>query len=295
MKGLWTGEIALCIVGALLTALLVIQSSPSPILAEVAVFTLAYGGLVFFLSQKNSLLSQRLRLFFAYLFTFWFYSGVQRFSPALAFPIQDETLRQLDELLFSEMPALTLQSLSSPIMTEIFSLCYLSYHLYMHVILGTALWTGRGLRELGNVLFLAFALGFVGYLFVPAIGPGPAFPELFQPLPEGYLGAKLNRFVVAQGSSVYDVFPSLHGLLTAVMLFYDYQHHRRRFWIMLGPCTGLLISTLYLRYHYAVDLMAAALIFLITLYLSRIHLAAQESPPAENSESLDLKPTHNES
>lgn len=294
MKGWWTGEIALLAVGPLLTALLIVRSSPSPILVEACAITIAYGGLLVFLNKKKSQSSQRLRLLFAYLFTFWFYSGVQRFSPALGFPVQDETLRQLDELIFSEMPALTLQSLSSQLTTEILSLCYLSYHLYMHVILGTALWTGRGLRELGNVLFLAFALGFVGYLFVPAVGPGPAFPGLFHPLPEGYLGAKLNRFVVAQGSSVYDVFPSLHGLLTAVMLAHDYQRHRRRFWIMLGPCTGLLISTLYLRYHYAVDLIAAAGIFLLTLYISHLHKGAIEERPAENSEPLETKAKNHE-
>ncbi|MDF1663394.1 MAG: phosphatase PAP2 family protein [Planctomycetota bacterium] len=263
MKSAWRGELALLLVGFILCCALIVRAASFGLVLESILTFVTYGGLVFYLVKKESLASHRVRLVMAYLFTFWFYSAIERMTPALGFPVRDGGLRKIDELLFSEMPALSFQSWSSDAWTEFFSLCYLTYHIYFHCVLGFALWTGKTIERLGNIVFLAFALGFVGYLLVPAIGPAAAFPELFLPLPEGYLIADLNRGVVAEGSSVYDVFPSLHGLITATLLFFDFREHRTRFWIMLGPCLGLLVSTLYLRYHYATDLLAAAICFVV--------------------------------
>ena len=75
--------------------------------------------------------------------------------------------------------------------------------------------------------------------------------------------ARLIGEVIAWGSSGYDVFPSLHVMVTCILLEHDWREVRRRFWIMLGPCIGLFISTIYLRYHYAVDIFAGFLLFLL--------------------------------
>jgi membrane-associated phospholipid phosphatase len=87
------------------------------------------------------------------------------------------------------------------------------------------------------------------------------YPEAFSvPLSGGFL-TRLNATIVAQGSSVYDVFPSLHVLVTCVLLNHDWRYVRRRFQVMVLPALGLLFSTIYLRYHYAVDLAAGFALF----------------------------------
>ena len=53
-----------------------------------------------------------------------------------------------------------------------------------------------------------------------------------------------------------DCFPSLHCAVSSYILFFDRRHRRWRFWLYLVPCVGLWVSTLYLRYHYFVDLVA---------------------------------------
>jgi membrane-associated phospholipid phosphatase len=117
-------------------------------------------------------------------------------------------------------------------------------------------------QRLSACLFTAFAVGYAGYLLVPAVGPASAYPNLFtSPLPRGELGRILME-IVADGSSRYDTFPSLHVLITCMLLAHDWEAFRRRFWIMLGPSVGLFLSTIYLRYHYGVDLLAGLLLFL---------------------------------
>ena len=65
------------------------------------------------------------------------------------------------------------------------------------------------------------------------------------------------------GSSGFDVFPSLHVTITCVLLAHDWVEVRRRFWVMVGPVAGLVVSTVYLRYHYGLDVLAGAILFLV--------------------------------
>ncbi|HMJ67231.1 MAG TPA: phosphatase PAP2 family protein, partial [Candidatus Binatia bacterium] len=58
-------------------------------------------------------------------------------------------------------------------------------------------------------------------------------------------------------------FPSLHVLITCILLDHDSRHVRWRFWTMVIPALGLLISTIYLRYHYGVDVLVAFVLFLV--------------------------------
>ena len=65
-----------------------------------------------------------------------------------------------------------------------------------------------------------------------------------------------NATLVAIGGNKVDVFPSLHCAASAFILAFDKRHSRARFWLFLVPVAGLWLSTLYLRYHYLVDLVA---------------------------------------
>jgi membrane-associated phospholipid phosphatase len=118
-------------------------------------------------------------------------------------------------------------------------------------------------RRLANWLFSIYAIGLAGYLLFPAVGPRKAFPDLFTQPIEGPFLTPLNRMIVEHGSSVYDAFPSLHVLITCTLLEYDRRYCRRRFFAMLLPAIGIFTSALYLRYHYAVDLLAGGVLFIL--------------------------------
>jgi membrane-associated phospholipid phosphatase len=125
----------------------------------------------------------------------------------------------------------------------------------------------KSTRRLAKWLFSVYAIGLAGYLLFPAVGTSKAFPELFAQPIEGPLLTPLNRMVVEQGSSVYDAFPSLHVLITCTLLEYDRRYCRRRFFAILLPALGIFTSALYLRYHYAVDLLAGGALFILAKIL----------------------------
>jgi membrane-associated phospholipid phosphatase len=210
----------------------------------------------------------RLRLASAYVYTLWFYEAVAWITPALGRPTWDASLLAVDRALFGESPAIAMQAWHAPWLTDVMSLCYLGYHAYLH---GALLWALRRREDAERLyvpLFTAFALGLAGYLLVPATGPAIAYTTAFaQPIAGGWATA-LSDAVISRGTSLYDVFPSLHVLITLVLLAHDRRHLRRRFWTMLPVCLGLFVSTLYLRYHYAVDVLAGAAFFALAAALS---------------------------
>jgi hypothetical protein len=242
-------------------ALFAASGSPNLVLLEVMGATTLYGLAIS--ASRGSRGEQRIRLLASYAFVVWFYCAVARITPALGTTLRDGALLAMDEAMFGQTPAVFLERMATRGLTDIFSLCYMMYHVYLPVaVVHAALMSNLASHRLSVYLFTGFAVGFAGYLLVPAIGPVRAYPELFPgPLPGGTL-AQLNEALSTKASSGFDVFPSLHVLITCILLDHDWREVRRRFWLMLVPAVGLLASTVYLQYHYGVDLIAGFLLFL---------------------------------
>jgi membrane-associated phospholipid phosphatase len=215
------------------------------------------------LRRADSMLLQKLRLASAYVVGLALFSAPRIAVPALGLSSRDGLLLGLDRALWGETPAVLLAPSARPWLTELMSACYLSYHLYFHGALAYALWQPleKG-RRLFEWMFTALSVGIAGYLLVPAVGPLKALAGSFEtPLTGGPITA-LNDWVVQHGSAVYDVFPSLHVLMTCVLLEHDRREHPLCFKWMLPVAVGLLLSTVYLRYHYAIDLLAGFVWFM---------------------------------
>ena len=183
---------------------------------------------------------------------------------------QDAALLQMDRALLGETPAVALSRAIHPAVTEVLSGCYL---LFFPAVL--AAFVAAILRpnpygvSLFNGLIGIYALGFFGYTLMPAMGPHLAMPDAFDvPLTGGFL-TKANATLVQKGSNHVDVFPSLHTAITVFLMGWLWRHHRRLFPVFLLPAVGLCAATLYLRYHYAVDVAAGILLAGIGLRLAR--------------------------
>jgi hypothetical protein len=272
MRGLHVHEWAFLALGVGTFTALAVRAGAQPITFEVGVVALVYTLLLFWLRCGTSANVDKARLILSYAFVFWFYLAVARITPALGSTLRDPELYAADTALFGETPAVAFQAWTTPALTDLLSACYLSYHVYLTIALFHALcMPAEYVRRFAPYLFAGFAVGLPGYLLVPALGPAKAFPHLFtEPLTGGVL-TQLNAHIVANGSSVYDVFPSLHVLETFCLLGHDWRYLRGRFWIMSPLVAGLVVSTIYLRYHYAIDLIAGVVPFLILWAVTARH------------------------
>lgn len=223
---------------------------------EVLAITWTWGLWVLLFRNHEGML--RVRMILTYGWLLWFYQAIQRIVPAARLPMYDTALLELDEQILGDTPSVAMSVFADPGYTEILSACYLFYLVYLHLaLLDGVIGPLDRMVRLARVVFLAYVPGLCGYLLVPAKGPMSILPPLFaHPLPGGWV-TELNSHFVASASSVYDVFPSLHVLITLALLTYDSCYNWLRFWLVLLPSVGITISTIYLRYHYGVDLVAS--------------------------------------
>jgi len=168
----------------------------------------------------------------------------------------DRALEAIDAALVGGNLSLKLQPLIHPLFTEALSFCYLLFFFYLTFSMVYYLCSDIYLFKAFTAgLFTIYGIGFLGYSLVPAVGPWVAMRDQFHVPLTGYVLTRLNAAVVAQGSNGVDVFPSLHCAVSTFFLLFDLRHRRWRFWLYLVPCVGLWLSTIYLRYHYFIDVI----------------------------------------
>ncbi|MFO1000641.1 MAG: phosphatase PAP2 family protein [Planctomycetaceae bacterium] len=183
---------------------------------------------------------------------FYGYSG--RIISLINRPDFAPALLAWDRRLFGESPAVSLQASASPLMNEILSAGYLSYHVYLIWFLIHLLRLPVSSRiTFARPLFTAFSLGFTIYFLMPAAGIADSFPDLFHRPVEGFRITALTQSLVATMAAKYDSFPSMHVFVTGVMLCVDFVNFRVRFWSMLVPSILMVFSTILLRMHFTVD------------------------------------------
>jgi len=185
----------------------------------------------------------------------------------LELPRADAQLVRWEHALLGEKINLRIQLWEHPLITDAMMLAYLFFFYYL--IAGPAYYCIRNLprfRQCFAGLFTVYGLGFIGYTVLPAGGPY-RFLEFAQPLAGGWITRLAKPFVDACSNGV-DAFPSIHVAVSLYLLVFDRWHYRRRFWRLLAPCIALWASTVYLRYHYCVDVFAGVALAGIGLWVA---------------------------
>jgi PAP2 superfamily len=176
--------------------------------------------------------------------------------------LADAALACADRTLFGFDPSLALQPLQTPGRVEFFSFIYSTFILYINL----SLFLGcLGRRPLERDQFLTgwvftYVISYLGYIFLPAHGP---------------VVYEAGRYTVAlHGGFFYDTvvrgneltgglqgaFPSLHVGGSVYLCLFDLRTNRLRGLTYLPIVLLIYGATLFLRYHYVVDLIAGTAI-----------------------------------
>lgn len=188
--------------------------------------------------------------------------------PLLGIPKVDEMLLSWDRALLGETPAVAWEKYLTPWLQDVSMAGYIFFFIYL--VAGPGYFCVHNVplfRKCIAGLFTMYGIGFLGYTFFPAGGPHRWM--IFEtPLHGPWLLDWILK-TVNDGSNCVDVFPSIHLAATLYLLLFDWQHHRRRFWWALLPCLVLWFSTMYLRFHYFVDLLAGVAVALIAWFTAQ--------------------------
>jgi membrane-associated phospholipid phosphatase len=220
---------------------------------------------------KSSLFSF-LRNIYPVLFAGYFYTETVYYNK-LFFNNLDSIFINLDESLFGFQPSLEFsKSFSSSWFAE---LMYFGYFSFYFIILGfiIIMYFKHKKFFVENVFKVTFSLLFFYFLFAifPSAGPQFYFNEIERVVPmNGFIFQDIMHAIQAGAEQPTGAFPSSHVGVTVAILILAQKKLPLFFKFCLPLTVILILSTVYIKAHYAVDAVFGLLIAPIIVYLATI-------------------------
>jgi membrane-associated phospholipid phosphatase len=183
----------------------------------------------------------------------------------------EQFLADLDFRIWHAYPSIWLERIYSPWLSEYLQVVYT---LFIPAVLLVAflLWKKGRFAEFqyyGFLIALGFLTSYIGYLLVPARGPRFLLKHLEQiPLQGLWFFHSMQGTLDKLESAHYDCFPSGHTELTILAWWGSRLIGNRLFRVYFAYTLSIIFATVYLRYHYTVDLLAGAILALILILAS---------------------------
>ena len=184
--------------------------------------------------------------------------------PAVSPWALDARIYAFDLQVFGVEPSLWFDRFVTERTTEWFAFFYFLYFLILTVHVLPMLFWQRDRRVLGR-----FGIGFLSifltahllYMVVPGWGPYWYLSGSFHHELHGSTFWPLVREAVDAGGAQKDIFPSLHTAVPTFIAIFSFRHRRlvpfKYSWaVMAFVATQIIIATLFLRWHYLVDVVA---------------------------------------
>jgi len=224
--------------------------------------------------------------------------------------IYDDVLILIDRYIFRFDPTVELYKIANPFLTELLQISYGTYF-FLPILLGLDFIRQKKSEDFNNMTFLivyGFALSFIGYILVPAIGPRFTLHnfEMNNVEMPGLFITNLLREIVNSGESIphgtinpalivqRDVFPSGHTQMTLMVMFLSVKFKSKLKWFFIIDGTLLIFATVYLRYHYVTDLIGGLFFMAFTLWSGKyiyrwwMNIVAANSHTSTNHLDKDL-------
>lgn len=191
--------------------------------------------------------------------------------PAFRTSDADATLAAMDRAIWGVNPTVWLERWSHPALNEALQIIYAGF-VPAVLMIACIFWLRRDLARFRYYAFL-IALGFLasyaGYMLVPARGPRFVLAHLQHiPLEGGWLFNWLRTALDQLERPHYDCFPSGHTELTMLAWWSARQVSKTLFRFLSVYTLGVVFATVFLRYHYTIDVMAGAALAAVLLLMS---------------------------
>ncbi len=197
----------------------------------------------------------------------------------------DVVLIAIDHAMYGVHPTVWIGQFTTPLLTEILQIGYASYYFIMLAV-GVEVFMRSDKEKFSYTLFIivyGFFLSYLGYAAFPAVGPRFTLHDFFTldaDLPGLFLTTSIRDFLNA-GESIpkgainalalaqRDAFPSGHTQMTLISLYLASQYRLRSRYVLYVFGTLLIISTVYMRYHYVIDVIGGVVFAVVTIWTAQ--------------------------
>ena len=188
----------------------------------------------------------------------------------LIFPKIDEFLSNLDQNIFKFQPSIEFSKhFNSLFLSELFYFGYFCYYLLPLVVFGILYkFLPQKIEEFGFILISSFLLYYFIFIIIPAEGP-----QFYFTFPDNYIEAQgifgnAIKLIQKNGEAPTAAFPSSHVGISWIVIFWLYQNFRKSVKYFLPFVILLMFSTVYIKAHYFVDVVAGFLTAPIVFFLT---------------------------
>jgi membrane-associated phospholipid phosphatase len=237
--------------------------------------------LVMFVSEKTeSKLTGFIRYVFPFaLITYWYpetynlgYNLDNDLPKSIIAPNLDGFFDRLDIAIFGCSPAMEFsKAFPQAFVSEIMYFGYFAYYLIFLFMFIYFFLIKTEIAE--RAMFYCLCSFFVFYIIftlVPVAGPQFYYSYPDNQVPDGYIFSWLMRLIQDLGEKPTGAFPSSHVGLTIIAMILLYEHARKYFYAILPVAIILIVSTVYIKAHYLIDVIAAFIVTPLIFILSKL-------------------------
>lgn len=242
---------------------------PLPLILVRALLLPTILALIYLGNKRPKRLIRLLRYTYPLVLSGYFYSETV-FYNKLFFRNLDPYLIKIEQSLFGWQPSLEFSRLlSNQLFSELMYFAYFSFYVLifcfaLYLFFKRREYFKEGMFKLSASLYIFY---FIFCLF-PSSGPQFYFDAPDHLLPEAYVFDHIMHFIQDIAEQPTGAFPSSHVGISIIILLLT-RENAPLFYKLAWPLVILLIfSTVYIKAHYAIDVLGGLLIAPIILYLS---------------------------
>ena len=271
--GLWPVDKLILTYLAVTSLLIIVFISRLPQAWWLLSFKAAGAALIIFVVRKlDSLPGWFFRHWYPLLYVAASYKEMNILIPGIRRSTADATLARIDFAVLHVHPTVWIERLHAPLLTEYLQVVYTCF-IPALLLVALVFWRRRRMDEFryyGFLISSGFLISYLFYFLVPARGPRFLLSYLQQSELRGVWAFEWFRALLDRLEGIhYDCFPSGHTLLTLLAWWSTRRLSRYFFYAFTIFTASQIFSTVYLRYHYAVDLFAGAVMAVGLLLTSR--------------------------
>lgn len=199
----------------------------------------------------------------------WFsYERAAQFIASFKLDSYEMEMLLADRVLFGGNPSVWTEALLHPVLTEYLQIIYLAYFPMMLLVALALLAAGKDKSFFTYMLAMNLAMitCHLFYVLVPVrspflvadLEPYSSMISYSVPLQGLWWTDMLRQQLLDTTTMRYDCFPSGHTMHSLLVIYFGWRTHRITRAILVIVGVSIIFSTIYLRYHYAIDLIAGA-------------------------------------
>ncbi len=225
--------------------------------------------LIYFNYKVKSKVIYLLRNVYPIILSGYFYSETV-FYNKLFFNNLDDYFIKLDALIFGFQPSIFFSEyFSSKIFSELMYFGYFSF--FPLIIAFTLFFYFKKKKHFIEMVFKLSVSMFLFYFifgFIPSSGPQFYFQHPNNTLPSAFYFDKIMQFIQEKAEQPTGAFPSSHVGISFIVLLLAKKRDAFFFYTAIPFVFILILSTVYIKAHYFVDIIGGLLIAPIILYLA---------------------------